>query len=169
MSVLNITFGIRLAIGLTALATGGAFLMAGQSEAAIGVVLLAALWAWGQHWGSQGLNNAMFLVFLAVATLAVVRDVMPGPMLVGSLGALAAWDLGALKDRLDRAAHATATERLQVRHVERLVTVLALGGVLGGIAMAGSLSISLGTALGLGVIAIVGLRWLLRATAQNLN
>lgn len=169
VNLMKITFWGRLAIGLTALAMGGAFLTLGQWEAAIGVALLAALWAWSQLWGSQGLNNALFAAFLAVATSAVVRGVMPGAMLVGSLGALAAWDLGALKDRLDRAAHATATERLHARHVERLVTALGLGGALGGVALVGSLSLSLGTALGLGVIAIVGLRWLLRTMAQNLN
>lgn len=164
---MNLRFWAQLAVVLTALAMGGAWLMTGAWGPAAGVGLLAALWIWGQWRRSHKLNNALFAAFLAVAAMGVIREVMPGAMLAGSLAALAAWDLGALTHRLDRAGHVMAEDRLQGRHIERLLVVLSLGGILGGVALAGRLSLSLGGAIGLGLVAALGLRWLFRATARN--
>lgn len=166
---MHLPIAIRLAVALTAVTVGGALLLAGYWKIAIGVALLAGLWTWGHERRSQGLSNAVFVAFLTVTALGVIEDVMLGAMLVGGLFALAAWDLDALAARLDRADHATATDRLLVRHGERLLIALGLGGVLGGTAMVGSLGIGLGGALGLGVVAVMGLRWLLRTTARNLH
>lgn len=167
MSVMRLGRWVQGSIATAAVVLGGAWLTAGSWIVAIAVGGLALLWAWGR--GSQRLANAMFVGLVAVAAFGVLQGVMPGAMLLGSLAALAAWDLNALARRLGEVEHVAEIDRLGRRHLEHLGIVLVVGGILGGAAMLGSVSLSLAGAIGLGAIAVVGLRWILRATAQNLN
>ncbi|MDX1748049.1 MAG: hypothetical protein R3324_19115 [Halobacteriales archaeon] len=166
---MSVNHGVTLGIVTTAAIVGGSWLFAGSWIVAGIVVGLAWLWVGGRERGSQRLANAVYGALVAVAAFGVLQDVMPGAMLVGSLVALASWDLDALARRRGEVEHVTERDRLQRRHFEHLSVVLIVGGVLGGAAMLGSVSLSLVGAIGLGAIAVVGLRWLLRTTARNLN
>lgn len=161
--------GIRIALALAAVTVGGAWLLEGHWLVAGVMGVLALLGELGRARTSPHLANLAFAGTLAIAAVGVAEAVMPGSMFAGSLAALTAWDLRGLQDRLEQADHVRAAARLQGRHVERLFLVLAVGGGLGAVAMAGALSLGFGGALGLGLVAVIGLRWLLRATAQPLN
>ena len=145
----------------------GPYLVAGIGIGAAGVVVLTGLWAWRAR--SERAANAIFVGLLATATFGMLNGVMTGAMLAGSLAALAAWDLDGLARGLDQVGRTTATARLEQRHLERLTVVLALGGTLGTLALVGSVTLGLAGAVGLGGVAILGLRWLLRATSQNVH
>lgn len=161
--------GIRVALALAAVTIGGAWLLEGRWLPAGIMGVLALVGDLGRARTSPQLTNLAFAGTLAIAVIGVVESVMPGAMFAGTLAALTAWDLCGLQDRLQQADHVGATARLQVRHFERLLVVLAVGGGLGAVAMVGALSLGFGGALGLGLVAVIGLRWLLRATARNLH
>ncbi len=159
----------QAAIALAILPIGGALLLEGVWLPVGLMATLGLIWALGHGGPSPQLANLAFGGTLAVAAFGATQGIMPGAMLVGTLAALGAWDLGALRERLARAGQMTATDRMLARHGQVLGIVLALGGGLSALTMLGGPSLGLGGAMALGLVAILGLQWLLRATARNAN
>lgn len=159
----------QAAIALAIIAIGGPLLLEGAWLLVGLMALLGLVWALGHGGPFLQLINLAFAGTLAAAAFGAAQGIAPGAMLVGTLAALAAWDLTALRERVIRTEHASAVDRLFARHAQLLGIVLAMGGGLGGLAMLGGLSLGLGGALALGLVAILGLQWLLRATARNAN
>jgi thiosulfate reductase cytochrome b subunit len=78
-------------------------------------------------------------------------------MLVGTLAALAAWDLDHFERRLRTAQRVEAQGALIRAHLRRLSIVAGLGLTLGGIALSVQVEITFGWALLLGLLAFLAL------------
>lgn len=151
-----------LGLGVALLALLIPFVVKGAWGLALGALGLGGLWALGHfrgfpiaHWGLLG-----FLTLGALGTLLGFK----AAMLVGTVAALAAWDLDRFARRLRDAERVEGWERLWAAHAQRLLLVIGLGLLLGGIALEGRISLRLWGAILLSIFGLLGisqvLRWL---------
>jgi hypothetical protein len=102
-------------------------------------------------------GTAGLIVFTASAALGLLRGASTFAMLVGTLAALAAWDLDHFERRLRTAQRVEAQGALIRAHLRRLSIVAGLGLTLGGIALSVQVEITFGWALLLGLLAFLAL------------
>jgi hypothetical protein len=124
------------AIGLAVGALVFGLALAGIWQIALLSVAVGALWWFAQRqgWGALGADLGL-LYCLGTAMFGIWWEVGAGWMLGASVAALAAWDLHHFGLRVQEVARVEDAPTLERHHLRRLGIVLAVGGVLGTMAL----------------------------------
>ncbi len=113
-------------------------------------------WDWVISWG--------LVLFVGAAAFGVWLNAPGGWMLLSVLATLAAWDLAHFTARMRRAELGDEAAMLTTTHLRRLAMVIGLGLLLGGVALGVSVTLHLGWAIFLGLLAVIGLSQVMRFT-----
>ena len=150
----NLTFtGIILT---TALFTG-VYAFSRQWPLALTALGLGVLWGVGQWQQRRELDSPLFLAFIALAALGIYRGVSPFWPFLGSIAALAAWDLSRFIDYLGQAEDIETEATLQRSHLQHLQFTIALSLLLGSAAMFFEMNLTFGPAVFLSLFMVVSL------------
>lgn len=159
------------AILVAAVAAAVPFILADGWPLAVLAVAFAALWLLELRRGRHRLASPLLAGYVILAALATgTRGSFLPPLTV--IAALAAWDLDRFSARLDEAGganEASLAERrgLEQQHLSRLLRVSLLGLALAWLALAVRVQLAFGLAVGLGLIAALGLAALVRALIRE--
>jgi len=152
---------LRIAISiLISLATFGLAFGFASRPAWPGV---AASVAWGGLWWigwRRNLTRTISPGLIGVVSLAafgVWWNLSPFWMLASVIAALVAWDLMDFSQRLARISEVKGEFELRQAHLRRVFSVASLGFVLGGMALSLRVELTLGWAIFLGLLTILGL------------
>jgi hypothetical protein len=99
------------------------------------------------------------VVAVTAAVYGAWTGLSPFAMLAAVAGALAAWDLDGMLQRIRQVGAPHAASGLVQRHLVRLGAVSALGLLLGAAALLVTIQLSFGLAIVLVVITIIALAW----------
>lgn len=154
-------FQLSVALAAASLVAGG--LSKGVWQVVVGALALAALW-WLTQRREAGWRVHVFgpLFLLGSAVGVLWPGLSPALMLAAVLFSLAAWDLDHYLRRVERLEGVDDSPALQKAHLRRLLLVLALGALLGGVALLAPLRLGFGPAVLLALLAVVGLSRLIR-------
>jgi hypothetical protein len=130
---------------------------------------LGLLWLIGHYGPDEGASTVGLVVFIGAAGYGVWQERPAGWLLVSVVAALAVWDLDHFERRLRQAE--TNEADLRRGHLQRLAVVtglgLGLGLGLGWLALGVRVELSLGWAIILSLLAIVGLSRVLGFNSTN--
>ncbi len=122
-------------------------------------------------WFVPGLGSRARPAALAVVVCGGAAGVLAGfpPLLaLGAVAAgLAAWDLGALSQRVSGVADPEAARRVERAHLQRLLLTIGAGCVLGVVTFALRVRLAFAPLLGLGVLLAAGLGVFLRSLRRS--
>jgi hypothetical protein len=118
---------------------------------------LAALWYLGQRRGLKWVTQFELLLFVGLAAIGLWQKLAFGWMLLGIIAALAAWDLEGFHQRMEGVDRVDHREGLERKYLQRLLIIEGFGALLAVAAVSLSVSFSFGSALLLGLLAVVGL------------
>jgi hypothetical protein len=148
-----------LAALVLALGYAGHALWAGVGvAAAIGLLWLAGAWR-GWDWVAE----PCLAGWVGLAAFGVWQGLPAGWVLIGVIAALAAWDLSHFAAHLRSAGAIAPPTELMRAHLRRLAVVVAVGMLLGGIALGIRVELTFGWALLAAALAIIGLSRLIGA------
>jgi hypothetical protein len=120
-------------------------------------VSLGLLWLIGHYGPGEGASTMDLVIFIGAAGYGVWQERPAGWLLVSLVAALVAWDLDHFERRLRRARPETKEADLRRVHLQRLAVVAGLGLGLGWLALGVRVELSLGWAIVLSLLAIIGL------------
>jgi hypothetical protein len=149
---------IVIAAGALALAYG----LDGQGQWSPVFVALGLLWWTGQRRGERRVAAFGLLGFVVGAVIGFWMNLGGGRLLLSTVAALAAWDLGDFALRLQDVDNDEDARALEHHHLWRLAVVSGIGLLLGGLALTIRVDLRFGVVSALGLIAIFGLSRLVR-------
>ena len=144
---------IGLASGVLALG----YLLADLPAGTLLVLVLGIVWLCGQWRDWSWVSSAGLFSCTAAAAVGLFVGLRAEWMIIGQVAALAAWDMGGLRNRLRTAAGADHRRALEKRHFQWLVPVAVLGLLLAVVALYARLDLSFGTIMLLALAGIAGL------------
>lgn len=122
---------------------------------------LGILWLVGQ-WRRWAWTTTFGLVsFIGLAAGGIWRALPPIWMLIGTVAALAAWDLARFLQRMEQVEQVGDRSTLSRAHLQRLLVVTGLGLLPGGLAAGAQLKLNFGWAVLLGFLMVVSLSWVI--------
>lgn len=165
MSALSRAVWIPTGIASAILALG--FLLNRQWVAAVLVVVLGVLWLVLQlfHWNFAG--SLMLFLLTGFAVYAIWMGVHPLWALVSLVAGLTAWDLSHFTDRQRQVQRVDYVEQLARQHLRRLAVLDGLSLLLAGSVLLVHIHFSLGLALFLGLVAVIGVSQMVRFLRQE--
>ena len=146
-----------IGIILTTVLLTGAYAFSRQWPLALTALGLGVLWGVGQWQQRPELDSPLFLAFIALAALGIYRGVSPFWPFLGSVAALATWDLSRFIDYLGQAEDIEAEATLQRSHLQHLQFTIALSVLLGGAALFFEMNLTFGPAVFLSLLMVVTL------------
>lgn len=150
---------IVIAMASLALAYGWASLWLGS-----GLTIAAGLlWLAGERLTWPGWPDLGLVALLAVAGVGMTQALPAGWLLGSNVVTLVAWDLAHFERRLNVEHPILEEARLWQAHLRQLAGVVGLGLLLGWLALSFETAFGLVWAIGLGLLAIMGLGRLIRA------
>jgi hypothetical protein len=150
----------------TALFTG-AYAFSRQWPLALTVLGLGLLWGLGQWQQRRELDTPLFLAFIALAALGIYRGVSPFWPFLGTVAALATWDLSRFMDYLGQAEDIEAEATLQQSHLQHLQLTIILSLLLGSAALFFQMNLNFGSAVLLSLLMVVSLSLAVRFIRQG--
>lgn len=114
----------------------------------------AALWLFGQP---KWITSLELLLFVGLAAIGLWQKLAPGLMLLGILAALASWDIENFQQRVEGVERVDHRDDLERKYLQRLLIIEGSGALLAVAAMSLTVTFSFGSALLLGLLAVVGL------------
>jgi len=144
VSIVLATFALVLGYALHGLWAGVLF-----------IVALGAFWLLAQRRGWDWIASVELVIFVGTAVVGLGLTSRAGWMLLGVVAALAAWDLDHFAQRMKKGGHIEGAQALERRHLLRLLVVSGLGLLLAAVALEIKITLQMGTALLLGVLAIL--------------
>jgi hypothetical protein len=118
---------------------------------------LAALWYLGQRRGLKWVTSLELLLYVGLAAIGLWQQLTSGLMLLGIIAALAAWDIDDFHQRMKGVERVDQREGLERKYLQRLLIVEGSGALLSVAAVSLSVTFSFGSALLLGLLAVIGL------------
>jgi hypothetical protein len=118
---------------------------------------LAALWLLGQRRGLKWVTSLELLLYIGLAAVGLWQQLTFSLMLLGIIAALAAWDIESFHQRMEGIERVDQREGLERKYLQRLLIVDGAGALLAVAAVSFTVSFSFGSALLLGLLAVVGL------------
>ena len=152
--------------GLAAAALAVGYAQGGFWGWGVAWVVLGGVWWLGRRWRAWT-GTLAFLIFVLAAVAGLWVDLGGGWMLLGTVAALAAWDLDHFTRRLREGGRVEQEAGLVRAHLRRLAEVSAVGLGLGGVALLARIDLGLGLALLLGLLTVIGLRQFLTALRRE--
>ena len=116
---------LSILLGTASLAMG--YGQAGAADFSRWFLLLAALWLFAQFRKWYWFSSVALVVMILAAAYGVWLEVPAVWMLLGAVGGLLGWDLSDFARRLSFASHMDDTRSMELRHLERVGIVAALG------------------------------------------
>jgi hypothetical protein len=160
-------------IGLATFALALGYVMGGFWALTVMIVSLGLLWWLGQARNWDWIAPWGLILFVVMAAVGLWLGLAAGWMLLGTVAALAAWDLNHFALRLKSVAWdetlAKRRRALERRHLRRLLIVNGLGLLLSAVALGIKVKFSFGAAFLLGLIAILGLSRAIGFMARELD
>lgn len=147
------------------------YVLSGRSGGAVIFVLLGGGWWMGERWRAvppsvrRWLRAAGLVSFVGGAVNGLWLEVGAGWMLLGVLGALAAWDVMHVAARLRAVDQVIHREALERAHLRQLLLAEGFGGLFGAAGLLMRLDLRFGIALLLGLLGFVGISRLIRLGA----
>jgi hypothetical protein len=117
----------------------------------------ATLWLLGHRRGLKWIPSLGLLLFIGLTAIGLWLTLSTVLMLLGMIAALATWDLDSFLQRLEGAERVDQRNDLERRHLQRLLIVEGAGIFLAFAGLSSDVSFGFGSALLLGLLAIVGL------------
>ena len=139
-----------------------AYSIGGQGQWSPVFIALGVLWWIGQRRGEQRVAAFGLLGFVVGAVIGFWVDLGGGRLLLSTVAALAAWDLGDFALRLQDVDNDEDVRTLEHHHLRRLAVVSSMGLLLGELALTIRVDLRFGVVSALGLIAIFGLSRLVR-------
>jgi hypothetical protein len=130
----------------TALLVGGC-MVSRQWSLALLVLGFGAFWLVGQRQGWDDLASPVFLALVSLASLGIYWGASPFWLFLGTVAALATWDLSHFTNYLAQAEEVEAETALHQGHLNRLGLTVILSLLLGGIALVYQTEINFGAAV----------------------
>lgn len=118
---------------------------------------LAALWLLGQRRGLKWITSLELLLFVGLAAIGLWQKLAPSLMLLGIIAALAAWDIENFHQRVEGVEIVDHRDDLERKYLQRLLIIEGSGALLAVAAVSLTVTFSFGSALLLGLLAVVGL------------
>lgn len=115
------------------------------------------LWLVGQRQGWDGLASPLFLAMVSIAGLGIHWGSPPFWLFLGTVAALATWDLSHFTSYLAQAEEVEAEAALQHGHLNRLRLTVVLSLLLGGAALAFQTPLNFGAAVFLSLLMVLSL------------
>ena len=131
------------------------------------IVGLGVVWFIGEGKGWRGLPEAGLIIFIGLAALGLYLEKPAFLMLLGSIVALVTWDLSLFARRLAQAEWIENDVTVRRTHWQRLAMTAGLGLLLSGLALGVAIPMSFGVAIILGLLAVVGLSWVVGSIKQS--
>lgn len=165
MTATGISRIVLLSLGTAALMLGIPLAAKGAWGLALASLSVGGLWAVGHLRGVSPAPGG-FLGFLTLGALGTLLDLREA-MLLGTVAALAAWDLDRFARRLRDVERVEDLEGLWSLHLRRLLPTLGMGLLLGGIALEGRIPLGLWGAILLGILGVLGIAQLLEGLRSS--
>ena len=90
-------------------------------------LLLAGVWIFAHFRKRYGFSSIALVLVIAAAAYGVWQEYPAVWMLLGAVGGLLGWDLSDFSRRLNAASPMDDTRSMEIRHLERVGIVAALG------------------------------------------
>ncbi len=146
-----------LAISLAVAGLGIGYALGGHSAWVLPIMLAGLVWLAG-HWRRWPWSASFGLIlFVTLAAWGVFLELPAGWLLLAVITTLAAWDLAYFSWRLEQVPSTADPAGLLRAHLSRLALATGLGLILGGLALQLHFELSLGWALLLGLLILLGL------------
>jgi hypothetical protein len=126
------------------------------------IVVLGLLWLGGQQLQTHWLPNLGFVALVGAAAYGIWQELSVVWMLLGIVTALVPWDLVHFSQRLRQVGHISGEAQLKRDHLRRLLPVAGAGLALAGVALSFQFELSLGWAMILGLLVVIGLGRVIR-------
>ncbi|HEY46721.1 MAG: hypothetical protein AMJ88_08215 [Anaerolineae bacterium SM23_ 63] len=97
------------------------------------------------------------LLFVGLAAIGLWQGLPFGLMLLGMIAALIAWDIESFHQRMEVAERVDYREALERKYLQRLLIIEGSGALLAVAAVSLTVTFSFGSALLLGLLAVIGL------------
>lgn len=152
---------LPISIGLATCALALGYALSGLWIWTSLVAALGGLWLLGQHYRWGWVASMELICLVSVAAAGIWQNLAAGWMLLGVVAALTAWDLDHFAQRLRSVGRAEGARELKQRHLRRLMMVDGLGLLLAAIALEVKIELNFGVAFSLGLLAILGLSWVI--------
>jgi hypothetical protein len=149
--MLGVSMGVTAAALATGYARGGLW-----SWAVLWIALGSAAWFGRRRWARVG--SVVFLGWTGAAVAGFLVGLGQGWMLLGGVAALVVWDLDHFARRLHTASRVEQEALLVRAHLQRIALVAGAGLLLGGLALLVQVQLSLGWAVLLGLLVMVGVQ-----------
>ena len=130
------------------------------------IAILGSVWLVGQQRRVAWLHDVGFALFIVAAAVGVWWGAPAGWMLAGATAALAAWDLARFDRRLIQVELIASEDQLRRDHRQRLLAVAGLGLGFGALALSPPFELSIGWAILLGLLVVIGLSRLIQAARR---
>lgn len=116
---------LSILLGTASLAIG--YEQAGAVEVARWFFVLAGVWIFAQFRKWYGFSSIALILLIAAAAYGVWLEYPAVWMLLGAVGGLLGWDLSDFSRRLEAASPMDDIRSMEIRHLERVGIVAALG------------------------------------------
>jgi hypothetical protein len=123
------------------------------------IVGLGLIWLAGQQWNWRWATPLGFVVFAGLAGWGVWLEVSTIWLLLGTIGALTAWDLSRFSERLAQTTHIVGSTTLKQTHFRRLQIAAGLSLLLGIITLESRFQLNFGWAILLSLLMTLTLAW----------
>jgi hypothetical protein len=130
-------------------------------------VAIGVLWLAGDWRGWDAVAGPCLAGWVGLAAFGAWWGVISGWMLIGTVAALAAWDLRRFGIRLRDAVAIIDRAELTRAHLRYLAIVAAAGMLFGGIALGTRFELTFGWALLAAVLAVIGVSSVIRAGGKE--
>jgi len=156
-----VSTALATSIVLAALALTSAYGLDAVWIPAGAILFLATLWLAGQSIKGTAYRGWMSWVvvglFIVVAVAGAWLDLSPLLLTIGLTATVSAWDLDYFARQLNGVDRVVESRKLTRRHLQRLLIVDGVGLLIAVLALNVQIRLSFAPALGLGLIALLGL------------
>lgn len=121
------------------------------------IIAFGIFWLFGQKRMWDWIASFGLIFFVIAAARGIFMDISTGWLLLSVVATIAAWDLDYFVRRFRRVGRVEKPHDLEQRHLKRLMSVAALGLLLGGVAIVVKVQLNFGWILFWGIALILGM------------
>lgn len=143
--------------GLSVLILALGYALSSLWAGVVAVLAASGLWLLGHRRALTWTSSVFLVAQAAAAAVAMLHGVWGGWSVMGLAAALVAWDLDQFAQRLRVAGRVDDAPGQERRHIQRVLIVAGVGGLLGILGLVVQVRLSFGLALFLAVLAMLGL------------
>lgn len=146
-----------IGFGCATCALVAGYTMGGHRIWTLPILGFAVLWYLGQRRGLKWVASVELLLFAGLAVIGIWQKLSFELMLLGMIAALATWDMESFLQRMQDVERVDQREHLEQKYLRRLLIIEVSGALLAFTAVSLTVTFSFGSALLLGLLAVVGL------------